>query len=208
MFDYMSALSAAFSLAGTATSAGLSVETNKNKKNELDRQTGESNHFYNEQIYQNPLQRYDCARSFNGMRRNLKRNNAVHDRKARIMGGTEEGNMANRKYNADAIASVEETVMGQQAKRTDLLNSQKRAENRAYNNQRLDLINDRLNTYGNLAYNAGNSFAGFFDNSSVDNSSVDNSVKMNVPAPETDGTLVDPLSYKGVSQTPDGYYIS
>lgn len=153
--------SAVASLAGTAASGIMSAKNNQRREQELKRERGASNRYYNEQRFQDPTKRYDYVRTLNQMRQNLKRSNAITDAKRTIMGGTQEYALANRQYGANAIADATENVAAQQARRGDLLSSQQRSEDRRYDAMRMGMLDQRDQTYNNMAINAGNAFNGF-----------------------------------------------
>lgn len=153
----------AFSLAGTTASGVMSALNNEERQRELKRQRGESNHFFNEQLHQNPLNRYDFAQSLHQLDRDLWKYNSRADAKQRIIGGTPEAATAVRQYNADAYAKTQESILAQQSRKQDYLTAQQRAESRDYDARERAMLDERDKTYANMAFNAANSFQGISD---------------------------------------------
>lgn len=154
-------ISALASLAGTVASGVGSAMANKSEKEQIERERGEANHWYNMQLYQDPTKRADYSAMMNQLALALKRKNQTEESKRTILGGTQEGALAMQQQNANAMANVAEQQMANQAKRIDTLNAQKRSENVAYDNQQAALRARQFETWGNLANNAAKSFGGF-----------------------------------------------
>lgn len=154
-------ISAIASLAGTVASGVGSALANKSEKEQIERERGAMNHWYNQQIYQDPTKRADYAAMMNQMKLALRKKNEVEDNKRTVLGGTQESALAMQQQNADAVANVAEQQMADQAKRVDMLNQQKRSEDFEYNKQQAALRARQFETWGNVAGNAAQAFGGF-----------------------------------------------
>lgn len=151
------------SLAGTAVSAIGSAIANNRERNQIEKERGEMNHWYNMQIYQDPTKRADYAAMMNQLSRALQKKNQIEDNKRTILGGTQESSLAMQQQNANAIADANEQQMANHAKRIDMLNAKKRAENVGYNQQQAALRARQNETWKNLADNSAKAFGGFDD---------------------------------------------
>ena len=154
-------ISAIASLAGTVASGVGSAIANANEKKQIEKERGQMNHWYNQQIYADPTKRADYAAMMNQMKQQLKKRNEVEANKRTVLGGTEESALALQQQNANAIADVNEQQMAQQQKRVDNLMTQQRSENANYDSKQAALRARQFESWGNLANNAAKAFGGF-----------------------------------------------